>query len=146
MLPSAPAKAVEDVHMYDWGGLDDLDEGDLELLYAPPSSSPRPLALEAPPRPKNANATQPQPVANSNILPKSPTPGPSRQVHNREAVQTAPEQSKTKYPWSSCVEKALSQVFDLDSFRTNQEDAINATLSGKDVFVLMPTGGGKSMC
>ncbi len=44
------------------------------------------------------------------------------------------------------LHKALKRHFGFDSFKNNQEAVIRSLLDGKDVFVLMPTGGGKSLC
>jgi ATP-dependent DNA helicase RecQ len=40
----------------------------------------------------------------------------------------------------------LKEFFGFDSFKGNQEDVIKHLLAGNSVFVLMPTGGGKSLC
>ena len=42
--------------------------------------------------------------------------------------------------------KALEQYFGFTNFKGTQEKAIDALLSGRDTFVIMPTGGGKSLC
>lgn len=42
--------------------------------------------------------------------------------------------------------EVLKKYFGYDSFRNGQEPVIDAILSGRDVFGIMPTGAGKSMC
>ena len=44
------------------------------------------------------------------------------------------------------LEFANREVFGNVSFRSNQKDIISAVMRGEDVFVVMPTGGGKSLC
>lgn len=44
------------------------------------------------------------------------------------------------------LKKVLKEHFGFDTFKSNQEQIIKSLLSGHNVFVLMPTGGGKSLC
>ena len=44
------------------------------------------------------------------------------------------------------IHKLLKDVFGFDQFKGNQEAIIKSVLAGSDTFVLMPTGGGKSLC
>ncbi len=42
--------------------------------------------------------------------------------------------------------QTLQEVFGYSEFRPQQQEIVDALISGQDAFVLMPTGGGKSLC
>ena len=54
--------------------------------------------------------------------------------------------SKTDFPWTDDLESKLVSVFHLETLRPMQRQTMNATLSKEDALLVMPTGGGKSLC
>ena len=54
--------------------------------------------------------------------------------------------SENNFSWSERVETAREDVFKLKNFRPLQLECINATMAGSDCILIMPTGGGKSLC
>ena len=59
---------------------------------------------------------------------------------------TRTAKTKTNTQSGAELRKALLSNFGFKDFKGQQEAAINSLLSGKDTFVIMPTGGGKSLC
>ncbi|XP_072258623.1 recQ-like DNA helicase BLM isoform X2 [Pyxicephalus adspersus] len=152
--PSAPPPEILDnddpgfdIDNFD---IEDFDDDDLQFIdsqVAPPAGKAEPSAYpairEAPPVTKsNFSAVSVKAPANTNqsfgqpdSLIKPPIDNPA---HERFRGYN--------FPHSKEMMKIFHKKFGLHRFRTNQLEAINATLCGEDCFILMPTGGGKSLC
>lgn len=67
-------------------------------------------------------------------------------LQEEKTLLQATDWESGEFPWSSEVTQTLRSYFKLDSFRPLQLSCINTTLSKKDAILIMPTGGGKSLC
>ena len=54
--------------------------------------------------------------------------------------------NKEDFSWSKDLKKALKDIFKIEKLRELQLPAMNANMSNEDVILIMPTGGGKSLC
>ncbi len=71
---------------------------------------------------------------------KKPAATPKKPI----ASKAAPKKAATAHTYD--IFGALEQYFGFREFKGTQELAINSVLNGQDTFVIMPTGGGKSLC
>ena len=63
----------------------------------------------------------------------------------RNYQQANVKEWQKSFEWDIKATEKLLKYFSYSYFRTNQREIINAAMSGRDVFVSMPTGGGKSV-
>lgn len=60
-------------------------------------------------------------------------------------IPSRPKKSPSRIDGKN-LHAALRSVFGFGEFRSGQEEIVRAILAGRDVFAVMPTGGGKSLC
>ena len=70
-----------------------------------------------------------------------------RKANNKETpTEAATKTTKKTSQHRFDLHKELQESFGFKKFKDNQEKAVESLLAGHDTFVIMPTGGGKSLC
>ena len=70
----------------------------------------------------------------------------SKTAQSASKAKSTPTKKKTASQPRPDLMEALQTHFGFSGFKYPQEDIINNLLDGNDTFVIMPTGGGKSLC
>ncbi|XP_040426146.1 Bloom syndrome protein [Cygnus olor] len=135
--------------------IDDFDEGwENSVTVSAPETPFAPLyqpVREGPPAKsllsKIISAAKGSPPVSNPVAPKSSfltaTKNQTEPLVNNPALERF---RGMKFSHSEEMMTIFHRKFGLHTFRTNQLEAINAALLGEDCFILMPTGGGKSLC
>jgi ATP-dependent DNA helicase Q1 len=71
----------------------------------------------------------------------SKTGGQSASTSNAATI----DYSKSSFPWTAEIAKTAKDIWGVKKWRPGQEGAINATMAGREVVAILPTGGGKSL-
>ncbi|XP_078113071.1 recQ-like DNA helicase BLM isoform X2 [Sander vitreus] len=138
--PSIAEKDLDDFYNDDFD-IDDLNDSDIPNYFdGPPNSSTVTTTVKEGGPSKFSWEKKPTTPA--------PTPKPSK-ICSPEPNFRNPAHDRFRgfnFPHSQEMMKIFHKRFGLHQFRFNQLEAINATILEEDTFVLMPTGGGKSLC
>ncbi|XP_054243696.1 recQ-like DNA helicase BLM [Indicator indicator] len=152
-LPAGDTQAVNDADLdLDHFDIDDFDEDweDLVNMSAPETPSYQPIREGPPARSllsKIMSRAQGPAAVSSPAAPKSGSSMAAKNPSDPPVNNPALEHFRgMKFPHSEGMMTVFHKKFGLHCFRTNQLEAINAALLGEDCFILMPTGGGKSLC
>ncbi len=79
--------------------------------------------------------------------PATPKTVKTEKVKENKITGKQPEPVKKKTDgYRFDLRKSLQEYFGFDKFKDTQEKAIESLLAGHDTFIIMPTGGGKSLC
>uniref|UniRef100_A0A8C6TK75 ATP-dependent DNA helicase n=1 Tax=Neogobius melanostomus TaxID=47308 RepID=A0A8C6TK75_9GOBI len=116
--------------------IDDLNDSDIPGYFDEPTKSSV-SGLNS--RPVNTSIREGSSNMNSWDT-KTPTSAPAKKNPAHDRFRGF------NFPHSQEMMKIFHKRFGLHQFRFNQLESINATLLGEDTFILMPTGGGKSLC
>jgi hypothetical protein len=144
-LSSRAAEIIEvdddDDELY-WDSFGEIDPKDLGATQL---WSPHPLKNIVNSPSKNAPARSV--TSSSPLKPEtSPSSNDQQSMEELNANVLRLDHDARASPHYRGIVEIMRGSFNLGSLRSGQLAAINATVSGRDVFVLMPTGGGKSLC